>query len=677
MVLQYKIFLFSLLFIAVSCTKDTTFENDLNIDKSPPKATIVNSSKGAVEGEILVKFRSSASAALDVAAPVTRSGNVSMTRSGIERVDVALDAIASTSLQRVFPISVKCEAVTRENNLHLWYVVRFDEDQNLDEAAAWLAALPEVEIVEFSRTIKPVYDRNRRAIPLRGETTFTAKNITASTHARFNDPAFAAQWNLKNDGSVPKLNSAVGADINAEEAWKIETGDPSIIVAVLDEGVMYDHPDLAANMWINPDEEFASSIDADGNGYAGDKYGYNFVLDKGVITYNKPGDSGHGTHVAGLVSAVNNNGEGISSIAGGSGANDGVKIMACQIIDGYNIVTVYEEAKAIKYAADNGAVVLQWSWGINSGAASYPTTPGYETDEQWMAGSALEKDALDYFIHNAGSPSGVIDGGVVVFAGGNEYAPMVGYPSRYGDYISVASLAADNSPASYTNYESRVGISAPGGDMDYHLSEEGSILSTMPPLMDNDYSYYGYMDGTSMACPQVSGSVALALSRAQKLRKHYKAEAFVELVKRSGRPIESQLIGYKTYCLYYDFAGDKNVQKVSLSRYAGKMGSGAIDARALLYLVSDSTTGVAMKIPNYTVAQGESTTDDLSRYFVDGGNNYTAKVSSTDVATVSFEGSVISIKAVAAGSTTVKITSDKGVDQTISVIVRNTNSGWL
>ncbi|MFI3285832.1 MAG: S8 family serine peptidase [Rikenellaceae bacterium] len=651
--------------------------SDLNFEQAQQSAVIVNSPSGAIEGEILVKFRSSASDMLDAAAPVTRSGRVMMTRSGIEKVDVTLDAISSTQLQRVFPVAVNREEITRTNNLHLWYVIRFDQSHDLTEVATQLAALPQVEIVEYSRTITPVYDRNRRAIPLRGETTFTAKSAGAAATARFNDPNFAKQWNLKNDGSVPSLNSAVGADINAEEAWEIETGDPSIIVAVLDEGIMYTHPDLAANMWVNPDEEIASSTDADGNGYAGDRHGYNFVFDKGIITHNQSGDSGHGTHVAGLVSAVNNNGEGISSIAGGSGVNDGVKIMSCQIIDGYNVVTLYEEAQAIKYAADNGAVILQCSWGINSGAASYPTTSGYESDEEWMAGSALEKDALDYFIHNAGSPSGVIDGGIAIFAGGNEYASMVGYPSRYGDYISVAALAADNSPASYTNYESRVGISAPGGDMDYHLSEEGSILSTMPPLFDNDYSYYGYMDGTSMACPQVSGVVALALSRAQKLRKHYKAEAFIDLVKKSGRSIEEQLIGYKTYCLYFDYAGDKNVEKVSLSRYAGKMGAGAIDARALLDLVGDESTGAAMRIPNYTIALGGSATDDLSKYFISGGSNYSASVTSSQIATATTNGSILSLQAVAVGSTTVKITSDGGVDQMITVIVRSSDAGWL
>ncbi len=673
--LKIKSLTLSLALLAVGCTHDVELSVEgVEITQS---AVIVNSPSGATQGEILVKFRSSVSDMLDLVAPATRSGKIEISRVGIAPFDTTLDAIGSTSLQRVFPVNMAREELTRENSLHLWYVVRFDEQQDLSSVAEQLAAHSEVEIVEYSRTITPVYDRNRKPVAFRGNTTTVVANSAEASSAPFDDPNYSMQWHLNNNGTVPAINGAIGADINAEQAWEVETGDPSIIVAVLDEGVMYNHPDLEANMWINPAEEFASTVDADGNGYAGDRYGYNFVFDKGIITYNESGDTGHGTHVSGLISAVNNNGVGVSSIAGGSGNNDGVKIMACQIIDGYGIVTIYEEAQAMKYAADNGAVILQCSWGINSGEASYPNSSGYSSDEDWIAGSALEKEALDYFIHNAGSASGVIDGGIAIFAGGNEYAPMVGYPSRYTDYISVAALAADNTPASYTNYDSRVGISAPGGDSDYHLGDEGSILSTMPPIFDNDYTYYGYMDGTSMACPQVSGVVALGLSRAQKLRKHYKAENFMDMVLQSAQSIEELLIGYKSYYLYYDYYGDKTLERVALSRYSGKMGSGAIDARLLLDLVDDQSTGAAMKIPNYTVLVGESREDDLSQYFVDGGSTYSAVADSAAIASVSMSGSILTIEALSVGSTTVKISSDGGVDQSITVIVREESNTWL
>lgn len=103
-------------------------------------------------------------------------------------------------------------------------------------------------------------------------------------------------------------------------------------MAVVDEGVMYNHEDLANNMWINPAETFGSDEDADGNGYAGDKYGYNFVAGTGHISYTQTGDTGHASHVAGVIAAENNT-IGIRGIAGGDGTPEtGVKIMSCQIL---------------------------------------------------------------------------------------------------------------------------------------------------------------------------------------------------------------------------------------------------------------------------------------------------------------------------------------------------------
>ena len=138
--------------------------------------------------------------------------------------------------------------------------------------------------------------------------------------------------------------------MNALEAWKTCKGDPSIIVAILDEGVMYTHPDLAANMWCNPGESVqGAQTDGDGNGYEGDLHGYNFVTESGDITWTDANDTGHGTHVAGTIAAVNNNGIGVSGVAGGDGTpNSGVKIMSCQVFSGQNSVTLAGEARAIK-----------------------------------------------------------------------------------------------------------------------------------------------------------------------------------------------------------------------------------------------------------------------------------------------------------------------------------------
>ena len=143
----------------------------------------------------------------------------------------------------------------------------------------------------------------------------------------------------------------VGYDVNCKEAWEKCTGDLSIIVAVLDEGLMYTHEDLKDNMWVNPLEtEVGGNTDADGNGYRGDRHGYNFVSDTGLISWGDPGDSGHGTHVASTIAAVNNNEIGVGGVAGGDGTSDsGVKIMSCQIFAGNKGATMRAECNSRRW----------------------------------------------------------------------------------------------------------------------------------------------------------------------------------------------------------------------------------------------------------------------------------------------------------------------------------------
>ncbi len=676
-----SLFLVTLLLVS-SCANDAIVTNE-NANES--QAKIFNTPEGAIPGEILVKFKSENTQLLDNVAAATRSGNqVIITRTGLARVDEQLNNIDAHQLERVFPIDSRREEITRKSGLNLWYVVRFDEKMDLATVANQLARTGDIDKVQFSHFIRKYRDSegelNRfvKSVPyIRSKQDQNAsKPFKAAT---YNDPQFDIQWDLHNEGEAVNgiKGMLAGADINALSAWDICSGDPSIIVAVLDEGVMHTHPDLKDNMWVNPNEKLLGGVDADGNGYVDDVHGYNFVRNKGIITWDKRWDTGHGTHVAGSVAAVNNNGIGISSIAGGSGNGDGIKIMSCQIFDGQNVASVYEEAQAIKYAADNGAVILQCSWGFNSAYASFPDDKGFDSVETWIQYSSLEKEALDYFIHNAGSPNGVIDGGIAIFAAGNESGAQAGFPGAHPDYISVASMAGDFSPSTFTNYHRFIDLTAPGGDSDFHLDTKGMILSTLPTHVAE--SGYGYMEGTSMACPHVSGIVALGLSYATKLHKHFKASAFKDMVIESCHAFDDSVFEHeKEYYYYFSEFGMNTKSKMNLPFYKGKMGAGYIDPVKLLNKVADNSNGVSMRIPNVRIDVNKTTSLDLSQYFVNGKDKtFTVTGGDDKIATTQISGTTLTVSGVATGSTSVLVKAE-GVEQVVSIVVRNGGgNGWL
>ena len=509
--------------------------------------------------------------------------------------------------------------------------------------------------------------------------------------ARYNDPHLPLQWHMVNNGDLGKTKFVAGADVNVEKAWELCTGNPSIIVAVLDEGVDFSHPDLKANMWVNEKEIWRSTEDNDGNGYAGDVYGYNFAAQSGIISTNGRYDTGHGTHVAGVIAAANNNGVGISSIAGGTPENPGVKIMSCQIFSGALAGTVLDEVRAIKYAADNGAVILQCSWGYISGAANpYDWQPQFSSDDQWKNSNMLEYKALDYFVHNAGSPDGVVDGGIIVFAGGNEYAPAASYPAAYPDYVSVAATAPDYTPAVYTNYGTGTSISAPGGDQDYYFEYGegnnkgaiGCVLSTLPYNVTgtaSDLAGYGYMEGTSMACPHVSGVVALGLSYAANLHKHVKADQVRELLHSTARPIE-QYWNLDVPKQYYKFVTDLSevhLSSMNLKDYRGKMGSGQVDAYAFLQAIAGA--GVEMTFPNIFIALDSQVTIAPAMYFKNGGDKFVVTIEDSSICSYVDEGSRLVFFGEKEGQTSAVITSDKGESFGFTITVRKSaaGNGWL
>ena len=693
-----KKFLYTALFalMLAACSEQELTEQP----STPIGGTEVQLPTDVTSGELLIKFDPAMSEILDRTLKVaTRSGGA-MTRSGIPSTDEVLDILGTYHFERIFPVDAKNEERTRAAGLHLWYRVKFDENTDLREAANRLGKLGEISKVQGNGHIQRAYKKqNYRSYISESALQQKVASRVVMAGNSFSDPGLATQWHYANSGSnlfdyQNELGngSEIGCDVGCMEAWKKCTGDPSIIVAVLDEGVMNTHPDLAGNIWVNEGEELYADTDADGNGYKDDKYGYNFVSNTGIISWTEASDTGHGTHVAGTIAAMNGNGIGVCGIAGGDGSeNSGVKLMSCQVFSGDAGVTLDAEARAIKYAADNGAVILQCSWGYNSSLASIIEgyTPGPGSEEEWESLYPLEKEALDYFINNAGSPNGVIDGGLVIFASGNEYAGMPAFPGAYSKCVSVSAVAADFTPASYTDYGKEVTISAPGGDTEYYNPVgkddpeswtdgiySGSILSTW---IQNGTAAYGFMDGTSMACPHVSGVAALGLSYAVKHRRHFKASEFIELLKASTKSLDSWYGNGKVKTYYRNhLSAGASPTRVELSKYIGKMGAGLVDAGMLLNNIEGS--GSDMVVPNIYVAESATSTLDLAYYFVNGETlTYTCTSSDPAIATVTVSGTLMKVSGVKTGAARIVVKVSNGSEQTITVTVRKkaNDNGWM
>ena len=288
-----------------------------------------------------------------------------------------------------------------------------------------------------------------------------------------NDEKFSNQWFLHNTGHSGGTNDA---DIDAPEAWDIETGNSNVIIAIIDTGVDYTHPDLVDNIWINEDEIPDNDIDDDGNGFIDDDKGWDFVGES--IVFPKPDndpldDFGHGTHCAGLASAVTNNSVGIASL----GWN--CKIMSIRVGGGIGLVNLLATVEGIDYAVNNGADVISMSFG------------------SWSS-SDLLKDAMSFIYQH---------GVVAVAAAGNNPLMDECYPAKIDSVIGVAATDKYDRKAYFSTYGGWIDVAAPGVE----------IYSTLPTyyVTINFAGYsmnYDYLEGTSMSTPIVAGLAGLLLS---------------------------------------------------------------------------------------------------------------------------------------------------------------------
>ena len=499
------IFLISLFFFFSACQQEE--EMTLQTGQEQPGSAV---EMPVLKGHVRVKLKAS----------MRQKVNVVETRSGVSSGHTALD-LANVDLSvyrmtRVFPPAGKYEERHKEAGLDLWYDVYFDEKISTRSAVETYGEIPEVEYVEEIRPAR-LCDYQVVEEPLEPLYSMMQRMHTKAEETEdlpFNDPRLIEMWHYHNAGeSINGLAGALeGADIGVFEAWKTETGSADVIVAVMDGGIQYDHPDLAANMWVNEAEQNGQEgVDNDNNGYVNDIYGWNFVTAKNVAGPGTDSIRGngavtpyvHGTHCAGTISGVNGNGIGICGVAGGSGLGDGVRLMSCQIFHtdpATGADRAYADPNMYVYAADMGAVISSNSW----------TNGAYE--ESAFLNSAM-RSAIDYFIKYAGTDvstkvqNGPMNGGLVIFAAANSNSDAKEWPCAYSKILSVASMAHNFKRASYSNFGDWVDITAPGGEQSY--GDNYAILST------TINSQYAWLQGTSMACPHVSGCAALVLSKFQ------------------------------------------------------------------------------------------------------------------------------------------------------------------
>lgn len=436
------------------------------------------------EGRFRIKVSDELATQLENLQPRRDANNVLLT--GIASIDNIGRQYKVSGIKRVFRPAGKFEARHRKYGLHRWYEIEMDKASPVLQALSAYGSINAVELAEpvYKKTIIG-YEKENANVSRNNALTKSSFTLPppATLPGASNDPLLPNQWHYNNTGQT---GGTPGADIRLIQAWGIETGSSDVIIAVTDGGIQVNHPDISANMWVNTGEIPGNNIDDDGNGYVDDINGYGFGDDTGFIA-----PDAHGTHVGGTIAATTNNGLGVAGVAGGSGAGDGARLMSCAAFGATNNGGF---AESYTYGADNGAVISQNSWGYQNP----------NVFEQAVL------DGIDYFIAEAGKDEfgnqvGPMSGGIVIFAAGNDDTNENWYPGFYEPTLSVAATTHEDKKSYYSNFGPWVDIAAPGGET-INVTQQG-ILSTITP------GAYAFFQGTSMACPHVSGTAALVVSK--------------------------------------------------------------------------------------------------------------------------------------------------------------------
>ncbi|SKA99253.1 Serine protease, subtilisin family [Prosthecobacter debontii] len=317
-------------------------------------------------------------------------------------------------------------------------------------------------LVAFSpATLDTVPDMVARISAMKSFVRYAEPDYIMSANAVPNDSSFNLLWGMNNTG---ESGGVVDADIDAPEAWNLATGSASVKVAVIDSGIDQTHPDLVPNLWTNPDEIAGNGVDDDGNGYVDDVHGWDFVNSDA----NPTDDNGHGTHCAGTIGAVGNNGSGVAGVCWN------VSLIGLKFLDASGSGSLTDAVEAIAYATQLGVTLTSNSWS----GGDYAQAMKDVIDEAGEAGVL--------FVTVAGNSS-------------NNVESFPEYPGSYtsGNLIAVAATTYQETLADFSNYGAvSTDLAAPGQD----------IYSTVPG------GGYGYNSGTSMACPHVAGACALVKS---------------------------------------------------------------------------------------------------------------------------------------------------------------------